>query len=324
MNVGRRARARPLARPLALAAAVALAALVGVVAVAGRSDPSPASPGHAAHGSAGAGAVTGEPARHTGPQGRVGQFVVACTYSHSAAADPIVHPGAPGRSHQHDFFGAVAVDASTTAPDLLGQETTCDKRADTAAYWHPTLYDGGEAVRPDLVQAYYRAAPGVDATRVEPFPFGLELVAGDPAATAPTGSEAAGWTCGGATRLHAGPPACPASAPLHLVLTFPDCWDGEHVRSDDHRSHAAYSAEGTCPASHPVHVPQLTVSVKYPISGAGHDLSLSSGTTHSAHGDFLNGWDPDGLAREVAHCIHRDVVCDLASNRAEEPLFAAR
>ena len=62
-------------------------------------------------------------------------------------------------------------------------------------------------------------------------------------------------------------------------------------------------------------------SVMFPISGEGHDLSLASGSIHSAHGDFLNAWDADGLGREIDQCIRRDVVCDLASNREEEPLF---
>lgn len=261
------------------------------------------------------------PERHVGPQGRVGQFVVACDYSHSAHADPIVHPGEPDRSHRHDFFGATGVDASSRAEDLVDQPTTCDKRSDTAAYWQPTLYDSGVPVEPLRLQAYYRAAPGVDPREVEPYPFGLELLAGDPSASRATTSEAAGWTCGGSTQLHAEPPVCPASAPLQLVLTFPDCWDGEHVRTTDHRSHATYSHGGECPASHPVHLPQLTVSVAYPIHGPGHDLTLSSGSVRSAHGDFLNAWDPVGLRREIEACIHRDVVCDLASNRFEEAPF---
>jgi hypothetical protein len=134
--------------------------------------------------------------------------------------------------------------------------------------------------------------------------------------------DAAGWTCGSSTRLATAPPVCPSSAPLHLVLTFPDCWDGEHLASDDHRSHAAYSVDGACPRSHPVQLPQLTVAVAYPISGTGHALSLASGSVYSAHGDFLNAWDPVGLQREVQACIHREVVCEVASNRAEEPLFS--
>ena len=264
------------------------------------------------------------PERYSGPQGRVGQFVVQCLYSHSAADDPIVHAGRPGMSHAHDFYGATGVRAGSTAQQLRTQSTTCDKTVDTAAYWHPTLYDHGTAVRPRSLQAYYRAAPGVDRTTVRPFPLGLAMIAGDGDATSTVGNDAAGWTCGTRSDLHASPPACPGTAPLHLVLTFADCWDGAHVDSRDHRSHVAYSRRGHCPGTHPVSVPQLTISVTFPITGIGHDLRLASGPVQSAHGDFLNGWDPAGLAREVAMCIARNAVCDLASNRQESPLFQAR
>ena len=262
------------------------------------------------------------PARHTGPQGRVGQFVVKCDYSHSGPDDPIVHPGHSGRSHRHDFYGAVGTNARSTPAGLARQRTTCDKSPDTAAYWHPTLYDHDVAVRPSALHAYYRAAPGVEPKDVEPFPFGLALIAGDAAATRPSPTEAAGWVCGSSTRLEESPPDCPANAPLHLVLTFQDCWDGARLDSTDHRSHVVYSNDGECPVTHPVHVPQLTVSVSFPISGLGHELRLASGSVYSVHGDFLNAWDPAGLEREVSGCIRRDVVCDLASNREEEALFS--
>jgi hypothetical protein len=295
------------------AAAVALALAAALVAVIIAWAGAPATPDRAA--------VAAGPARHRGPQGRVGQFVATCEYSHSATDDPIVHFGHPGRSHRHDFYGAVATDAASTAADLARQETTCDKRADTAAYWHPTLYDGDAVVEPRSLVAYYRAAPGVAPTDVEVFPEGLAMIAGDATATAPPVGEAAGWVCGASTRLSSAPPDCPARAPLHMLLTFPDCWDGRRLDSDDHRSHVGYSNDGDCPATHPVHIPQLTMSVGFPISGSDHALSLASGSVYSAHGDFLNAWNGEGLAREVEACIHRDVVCDLASNRGEEAPF---
>lgn len=303
-----------------VAAVIVVLGAVVVVGLAARDDGS-ATAGDHAHAAAQAELALGEPVRHVGPQGRVGQFVAKCTYSHSAPDDPIVHPDEPGRSHRHDFYGSTGTDASSAAADLAERPTTCDKEADTAAYWQPTLYDHGQEVEPAHLHAYYRAAPGVDPTRVVAPPFGLELIAGDPGATGPTGSEAAGWVCGTSTRLWVEPPSCPDTAPLHMLLTFPDCWDGEHLRADDHRSHAVYSSNGSCPGSHPQHLPQLTVSIKYPISGVGHDLTLASGSTYSAHGDFLNAWDDAGLQREIANCIHRDVVCDLASNREEEAPF---
>lgn len=262
------------------------------------------------------------PARHTGPQGRVGQFVVECRYSHSAPDDPIVHRDMAGMSHRHDFYGSVEVDASSTAAELLGTETTCDKTVDTAAYWHPTLYDHDEVVVPTKIAAYYRAAPGIDPTTVQTMPVGLALIAGDQAATDPQPGDATGWTCGSQSGISDEPPECPTGAPLHLVLTFQDCWDGVHLESEDTTSHVTYSTDGACPASHPVSIPQVTMAISFPITGPGHDLRLASGSVYSAHGDFFNAWDPDGLQREIDMCIHRGAVCDLASNRAEEALFS--
>lgn len=262
------------------------------------------------------------PARHTGPQGRVGQFVVDCTYSHSAPDDPIVHPNHAGRSHRHDFYGSVDTDADTPAEDLLGTETTCDKSVDTAAYWHPTLYDGDEPIDPVKIAAYYRAAPGIDPTTVETMPVGLALIAGDQTATEPQAGEATGWTCGSNSVLSDEPPTCSTTAPLHLVLTFQDCWDGVHLDSADHQSHVAYSTDGACPDGYPVSIPQITMSIGFPVSGEGHDLSLASGNIYGAHGDFWNAWDPDGLEREINACIRRGAVCDLATNREEDPIFA--
>ncbi len=265
---------------------------------------------------------TATPTRYTGPQGRVGQFVVRCTYSHSGPHDPIVHFGHAGRSHRHDFYGSVATNSTATITDLQAAVTTCDKSGDSAAYWQPTLYDHDHVIVPTEAHAYYRAAPGIPKESVRTMPRGLALIAGDQTATVPQSGEATGWTCGSNTQLSDDPPTCTMDAPLHLVLTFPDCWDGVHLDSVDHHSHVTYSTRGRCPASHPVSIPQITVSVDFPVWGAGHDLRLASGNIYSAHGDFWNAWDPAGLKREINACIHRGAVCDLASNREEEPLFS--
>jgi hypothetical protein len=272
---------------------------------------------------AGGGDPDASPERWLGPQGRTGQFVAHCRYSHSGQNDPIVHPNMSGMSHLHDFYGSAETDESSTAESLHGTETTCDKAPDSAAYWHPALLDHGKVITPEDLSAYYRAAPGVDPKDVEPFPFGLKLLAGDQTATKPQPGEATGWTCGSRTDIFDDPPTCTTGAPLHLVLTYPDCWDGEYLDSEDHVSHATYSSGGTCPKGFGVHIPQLTVSIRFPISGDDHDLTLASGNIYSAHGDFFNAWDPAGLEREVEACIHRGAVCDLGSNRQEEDLFQA-
>ena len=255
---------------------------------------------------------------HTGPQGMVGQFVVKCGYSHTALDDPIVHAGMAGMSHSHDFFGSRSTNADSTAATLTGQPTTCNQRKDTAAYWAPTLYDHGAPVVPLGAVAYYRAAPGVDPTTLQPFPAGLAMIAGDSMAESAQPIEVASWTCGSSSNLQVDPPDCPSDAPLRSHLTFADCWDGTHLDSADHRSHLAASHNGHCPKSHPVPLPQLTLTVRYPVSGTGHDLMLASGPTMTVHADFLNAWDETELTSQVDLCLHRNLVCSVASNRAED------
>jgi hypothetical protein len=256
-------------------------------------------------------------------------FTVDCTFSHRAPDDPIVHPGHPGASHSHEFFGSVATDADSTGPALRGTTTTCEDTEDTAAYWVPTLSVHGVPVAPTFARAYYRATPGADVRDVTAPPLGLAMIAGDPDAGAapddghghhhggastsdPTGD--AGWGCGlRPRRLHAEPPTdCTDPSPLTLRLRFPDCWDGERLDTEDHRSHVAASVDGVCPATHPVLMTQLQVSISWPVTGpdAG-GVTLSSGAVAGAHGDFLNGWDPDALQAHVDLCIRAKANCTI-------------
>jgi hypothetical protein len=248
-------------------------------------------------------------------------FTVDCTFSHRASDDPIVHPGRPGASHSHEFFGSAATDADSTGPSLRGTPTTCEDTEDTAAYWVPTLSVDGVPVDPTFVRAYYRAAPGTDVRDVRPPPLGLAMIAGDPDAG---GGEhdhgggdavgAAGWGCGLRPRtLHVEPPTdCTDPSPLTLRLRFPDCWDGENLDTEDHRSHVAASVDGACPATHPVLMTQLQVSVGWPVTGADAGrITLSSGAVAGAHGDFLNGWDPQALQDHVDLCIEAKANCTI-------------
>src|ERR671919_937136 len=105
-----------------------------------------------------------------------GYFAVACGFSHRNQDDPIVFPGQRGRSHDHTYFGNTATNASSTPASLRAAgETTCRLRADTAAYWAPTLYVRGNAVEPRGAVVYYvrrTIAP------VQAFPANLEIIAG--------------------------------------------------------------------------------------------------------------------------------------------------
>jgi len=251
----------------------------------------------------------------TGAQGRVPQFLVECPYSHTLADDPIVYPNEPGESHQHVFFGNATADAASTYESLLRGTSNCDQPEDTASYWAPALYDGATMQPPRKAVAYYRPGEGIDPTTVQPYPPGLMMIAGNAAAQGDQSTAVVAWTCGTAFARDARPPTCPAHRPLRMLVTFPDCWDGSHVDSADHRSHMAYSSGGACPADHPVAVPQLQLSIVYDVSGDPSQLTLASGPIFTGHADFFNAWNQQKLTDEIDECLHRKVVCGVTSGR---------
>lgn len=289
----------------------ALLTLVGALALSGCGD----------DGSSGGAVAHAAPDRAlAGPQGDTGQFVVECALDRHAPDDPIVHPGHPGASHLHQFFGAVGVTADSQYDELVAGDTTCDQRADTAAYWAPVLIDGdGRPVEALRSVAYYRAGPGVDPLAVTDYPPGLMLVAGDATSVDPQPVSVVSWSCGSGALRSETPPDCTGAPSLRMLVTYPDCWNGRDLAADDWsdpaRRHAVYSAGGECPASHPVHIPQLQFAIDYPPLPATDldSLALSSGDIHSGHADFWNTWQQSKLSNEIANCIRRDVVCNVSS-----------
>jgi hypothetical protein len=267
---------------------------------------------------AGGPAAQGQPdAPIAGPQGARAQFVVECGFSHLAPDDPIVFPGRPGMSHLHAFFGNPAVDAFTTAADLPGGDTTCEQPLDTAAYWAPTLLRDGQPLEPTKSTAYYRPGLGVQPASVQAYPAGLVMLAGNPAATSEQPVSIVAWTCGTGISREVLPPVCASGSNLRLIVTFPDCWDGSNLDSDDHYAHVAYSSGGQCPSAHRVPIPQLQFSVEYPVTGDASGLVLASGGLLTGHADFINGWDQAKLESEVALCLHRELVCGVASDGSD-------
>jgi Domain of unknown function (DUF1996) len=252
-----------------------------------------------------------------------------CRFSHSANDDPIVLPGHPGLSHRHTFFGNVSTNAYSTLASLRRSPTTCRPPADRAAYWVPTLYQNGREIRPSKAQIYYVV---FGYAQMRAFPPGLRMVAGNAHATAPQSSVVTYWDCAGNTGIKSRPAATPparcgtlsgtvlmlrpgskkpklvrrtvrSQTRLELHVNFPDCWDGKHLDSLDHKSHMAYSRHFACPRSHPVKVPLIRVMIRYPIV-SGHGVTLSSGGQLSAHADFFNAWDERALVRLVGDCFH--------------------
>jgi hypothetical protein len=173
----------------------------------------------------------------------------------------------------------------------------------------PTLLVAGQAVAPRRAQVYYRRAT---LAQVTPFAPGLRVIAGSATATEPQGRRITWWSCGaeGGVEPQATVPTCPDAAQraLRLHVRFPSCWDGRRLDSVDHQRHMAYAARGTCPATHPVAVPAITLIYTYPTAG-GADVALASGGQYSAHADFFNAWQQDELERLVDACLNALVHC---------------
>ena len=245
-----------------------------------------------------------EPAPPTRMDLRGVNFVSACGFSHRAPDDPIVHPGRPGRSHDHSFVGSRSTNAFSTLASLRSRGTSCMRSADTAAYWMPTLFVDGKAVVPNHAQIYYRRKT---IAPVRAFPPGLKMIAGDATARHPQPRRVTFWNCGiaGGVQPSATVPTCPDSRrrALRLHVSFPSCWDGVGLDSADHQSHVAYATRGRCPRTHPVELPAITLIFRYAVTGAG-EVELASGGQFSAHADFFNAWDEAELERLVDGCLN--------------------
>ncbi|MGX6601050.1 DUF1996 domain-containing protein [Micromonosporaceae bacterium Da 78-11] len=250
---------------------------------------------------------------------RVAEFNAACTVSHSKADDPIVLPNLPGGSHMHSFLGNDSTDAATTTDTLLKNVgSSCKPGDDHSAYWIPTLYENGKAVEPHGVTVYYGSRLP-DTTKTVPFPQGFRMIVGDAKkqAETPKGANGQFWCAGAggeAGRSADGNwPVCAKTAELTFQLTFPDCWDGVHLDSPDHKSHVGGAdSKGVCSGKFPLAIPSLSFVIGYPTSGSDAGFKLSSGNASSMHGDAFFAWENDALGHRVKDCIVQKAKCNTA------------
>ena len=243
-------------------------------------------------------------------------FVVSCRFSHRNADDLIRFPNRPGMSHNHTYVGNRSTNARSTPSTLRAAPTTCDRPADTSAYWMPTLYAKAKPVNPEVAAAYYRRAT---ADPVVAFPPGFRMIAGNAMAmihqhtqgmkeTARQDLKVVNWHCRGGgvepTRISATAPRCTPSRRLVLRVNFPSCWDGLSLDASDHKSHVAYPVGGRCPKKHPVALPALTLEYQFPAIPVGVAVELASGGQGSGHADFVNSWNQGVLEQLVAQCLN--------------------
>ena len=258
--------------------------------------------------------------------GNLPEFRADCKYSHRLADDPIVLPGLPGASHMHSFVGNKALDAQTTAGDLMKfTATTCKPAQDHSAYWVPTLYDNatGKPVETTGFRVYYRSLRP-SSKDVLPIPNGLRMITGDAKKKVPTPRGAQGqFYCAfygpgdldGIARSDNGNwPICGGDATLHYMMQFPDCWDGKHLDSPTHKAHVAFGSDRGCPSSHPVRIPAITFDIQYGVKGSKQGYYLSSDkvgkSASSMHGDAFVVWDVDAMNKRTKDCVVQRRTCD--------------
>ena len=187
-----------------------------------------------------------------------GGFTVQCDFSHSASVDPIVMPGHTAMSHLHEFFGNTGTNENSTGASLLAGSTTCSDSNNLSAYWVPALYQDGTRVAPVSARVHYEGRGG----NVTAFPAGFMALTGRTDQTAAWGCATRGAQPTFGTSV-ATVPTCDPGSRLVAQITFPQCWDGTSLDSANHISHLALATDNVCPTSHPVRVPQVTLTINY-------------------------------------------------------------
>lgn len=266
--------------------------------------------------------------------------------------DPIVNHQQVGDKfkpsmHTHQFFGntswfGLANPNTASLTDLVDKPNNCRKvlgaatSLDSAGYWVPTLEyrkppPGIEKVIPsNQFTAYYRAAQGSSYGPAATIPHGARLVS-EPGRY--------NWTCG----QNSGPRSTPVSSipdcrglsgkpglTLTLHIDFQECYNGAPIvhpvnEVGDTRDNGkfAYAVKGKCPASHPIGVAQLRETIQYKFVGDPATVSLSSdvmaGVTNgsTAHGDFLNAWNEQGLADFIRTCVNQAPGFPYSTSRCD-------
>ncbi|KUI60264.1 hypothetical protein VP1G_07493 [Cytospora mali] len=235
--------------------------------------------------------------------------------------DPIVYPGQYSKSHLHTFFGSDAITVNTnTSAELQAGCATAENPNDFSTYWVPTLLasptgdtdaSSYSPVPVGRFTAYYNL--GASPAEVA-IPQDLKMTAGS--ATAQTSEEMSSntpnagveWFCedddAPADKDAAAFPTSTCSTYLQTLLYFPDCVNTDTLETE--YTSSSYGTENWCP-SDMSRMPQLRFSIRYdlrsilPNGWEGEPpLILSSGTSFSSHGDFINGWLPEAAENMVA------------------------
>ena len=245
-------------------------------------------------------------------------------------ADPIVNPGKQA-GHTHQILGGNAFSLDMTYADTQQSTcTSCTVHGDFSNYWTPNLYyqheDGSfEAVKQiGGGTIYYLQRSGPNKDKLQAFPEGFRMLAGDPFKRSPGddfASQAISYNClnykGPAKPETGGFPDYNCPDGLRAQVFFPSCWDGVNKDSANHKDHMAYPIgaynNGKCPDSHPVHLISLFYEIIFDTNkfadqwhNGKQPFVFSNGdpTGYGFHGDFLMGWDQKLLQKAVDECTN--------------------
>ncbi|KAI5811394.1 WSC-domain-containing protein [Peziza echinospora] len=241
-------------------------------------------------------------------------------------ADPIVNPGKVA-GHLHTIMGGNGFDFTMDYEQALNSTcSTCAVTKDLSNYWTPSLFyqakngsffpvkqSGGALI-------YYLQRRGFDGEKLNAFPPGFRMLAGNPNVRSfknTPEAKAVNFAC--LDYVNGGPETngfptknCPNG--LRTQVFFPSCWDGKNLDSPDHKSHMAYPSgvnSGSCPASHPVRFISIFYEVMWDVNewkdkwvDGKWPFVLSNGdpTGYAFHGDFVNGWHVDVLQKAIDNC----------------------
>ena len=244
-----------------------------------------------------------------------------CDVSHFAPNDPIVYPGLPGASHMHSFYGNTSTDAFSTTASLLAGSSSCGRgmdKSDMSGYWVPSLYktntDGTSSLvtgGDQIIWAYYRRVGGPSGPKVQPFPAGLRMLAGNPKATSaqPQNDREVGLCSWWANVLiHSIVSERSGDSRQDLVPKLLGRCTPRQSRSQI--SYGIRSDRRNMSCRSPSLVARAVARTGLPRYSGGSNYSLSSGGVYSMHADFFNAWDSHVQNALIAGCLNNTHVCE--------------
>ncbi|WP_020168796.1 MULTISPECIES: DUF1996 domain-containing protein [Methylotenera] len=262
-----------------------------------------------------------------------GEFRIGCKVSHMSNDDPLVYPNQQGAAHHHTFFGNTSVNYKSDLNSFgsIGTSTCTGGIMNRSAYWVPSMIntETNAPIQPNGDVLVYYKHGSIDGSLIKPPPKALRMIAGDMKAKDNSVYNRTGFTC------HPGPNSkrtnwprtseipsgqnCELGDDLMFSIFFPQCWDGKNLDSPNHKDHMAYPNSSTCPATHPVAIPEITVNVHYTVK-EGDKLDkwrLSSDNYafngknggYSGHSDYVEGWDRTFIEGIIKNCINTKKDC---------------